>query len=73
MHLICSFVGEGSSDDADPRLDDDDAVDEEDDDEEDMSSASERSRHSTARIFDSHPLKTEPDSHHETPSPIRYF
>jgi len=64
-------TGEGSSDDADPRLDDDDAVDEEDDDEEDMSSASERSRHSTARIFDSHPLKTEPDSHHETPSPIR--
>jgi len=62
-------TGDDSSD-VDPRLDDDDANDIDDDDV--SSLASERSHRSTTRIFDSHPLKTEPETNHEPPSPNRY-
>ena len=61
-------TGDDSSD-VDPRLDDDDANDIDDDDV--SSLASERSHRSTNRIFDSHPLKTEPETNHDLPSPNR--
>ena len=61
--------GGDDSSDVDRRLDDDDDDGGDIDDDDVSSMASERS---TGRIFDSHPLKTEPEANRDTPSPNRY-